>query len=221
MWDSECEITGRQLLQCVVEVAQAAFHAQAASVFLIDEDSGDLVFEAVSGQGEEHLVGTRFPAGTGIAGWVVSCGQALITDDLDTSAQFSKPAAEATGYVPKTLAAAPLFRAGECIGVLEVLDRGDQHDELGTLDLLGLLASQAALGLELLQRVRRQSALRSAARDEGHTVGVGAGADEPAAVLDRITAGMPHLSERETWLVGQMLQLAGGLSEAATRSRGI
>ncbi|MFC5911359.1 GAF domain-containing protein [Streptacidiphilus monticola] len=204
LWDGDCEITGRQLLQCVVEVAQAAFRSQAASVFLIDEDTGELVFEAVSGQGEEHLVGTRFPAGTGIAGWVASCGQPMLADDLDTSAQFSRDAASSTGYVPGTVAAAPLFRRGECIGVLEVLDRDPGTDELATLHLLGLLAGQAALSLELLQRVRR----------EQQTAGSG-----PSG-LDAISAGLPHLSPEEFRIMGQVLQLAGGLGEvAATRSR--
>lgn len=58
----------RALLQAITDTARAIFHAKAASVFLYDEDSDELVFEAVSGEGEQALVGRRFPSGTGIAG---------------------------------------------------------------------------------------------------------------------------------------------------------
>jgi aspartate aminotransferase-like enzyme len=39
----------RELLQSVVEVARAIFRAKASSVFLLDEATDELVFEAVAG----------------------------------------------------------------------------------------------------------------------------------------------------------------------------
>ena len=47
----------RQLLQSVVEVARAIFGAQASSIFLLDEEADELVFEAVAGHGAETLLG--------------------------------------------------------------------------------------------------------------------------------------------------------------------
>ena len=51
----------RALLQSIVDVARAIFDAKASSVFLHDEATDELVFEAVSGEGEEDLVGIDFP----------------------------------------------------------------------------------------------------------------------------------------------------------------
>ena len=51
------------LLQSIVEVARAIFGAQAASIFLLDEDADELVFEAVAGEGEGELVGPPLPLG--------------------------------------------------------------------------------------------------------------------------------------------------------------
>src|SRR5262249_8557301 len=42
----------RALLGAIVEVARAIFRAKASSILLLDEDTGELVFEAVSGEGE-------------------------------------------------------------------------------------------------------------------------------------------------------------------------
>jgi GAF domain-containing protein len=149
------DLTQRRLLQSIVEVARGAYGAAAASVFLLDDETGELVFEAVAGEGESWLPGTRFPAGTGIAGWTVMCGQPLLIDDVSQSPQFARDAAESTGYVPRSIMAAPLFAGGDCIGVLEVLDKGSRpRSDLGDLDSLGLLATETAAVLALLIRLR-------------------------------------------------------------------
>ena len=58
-----------QLLQSIVEVARAIFRAKASSVFLLDEEADELVFEAVAGEGSESLVGRRFPSEHGNRGF--------------------------------------------------------------------------------------------------------------------------------------------------------
>jgi GAF domain-containing protein len=149
------DITQRRLLQAIVEMACRVFSAAAASVFLIDKKSGDLVFVAVAGEGEGRLVGQHFPNGTGIAGWVAMFGQPLLVDDVTENEQFARDAAESTGYVPRSIMAAPLIKDGECIGVVEVLDRGSRpRDDLGDVDLLGLLATEVSLALEMLIQLR-------------------------------------------------------------------
>ncbi len=146
----------RDLLQATVEVARAIFGAKAASVFLLDEEAEELVVEAVAGEGAGELLGMRFPAGTGVAGWVLTTRQPLVIDDLTSDARFSREAAESTGYVPKNMMAVPLLVDERALGVLEVLDRPpDSRVRLAEVDLLGLFANQAAIALDLLQRARR------------------------------------------------------------------
>jgi GAF domain-containing protein len=149
----------RGLLQATVEVARAIFRAQASSVFLLDEETDELVFEAVAGEGGEALVGKRFPSSTGVAGWVLVTRQPLVVDDLTKDTRFSREAAESTGYVPRGLMAVPLLAEEKALGVLEVLDRPQTEPfSLREMDLLGLFANQAAIALELLQRARRARA---------------------------------------------------------------
>jgi GAF domain-containing protein len=155
----------RSLLRATVEVARAIFHAKAASVFLLDEATEELVFEAVAGEGADTLVGRRFPADTGVAGWVLVTRQPLVVDDLTTDTRFSREAAEATGFVPKGLMAVPLLAEDRALGVLEVLDRPQRSTfTLAEMDLLGLFGNQAAIALDLLQRARRA---RAALEGEG------------------------------------------------------
>lgn len=173
----------RALLQSVVDVARAIFGAQAASVFLLDEATDELVFEAVSGAGEQELVGMRFPSSTGIAGWVLITRQPLVVDDLAADPRFARQAAEATGYVPRAMAAVPLLVDERTIGVLEVLDRPtDRPFSLADMDLLTLFAHQAAIGLDLLRSARRA---RQALVGEGDTAIVA----RLAALLERADDG--------------------------------
>jgi len=153
--------TFRELLQSVVEVARAIFNAQASSIFLLDEESDELVFEAIAGPGEETLIGQRFPSSTGVAGWVLVTRQPLVIEDVTEDPRFAKDFAEGTGYVPKGLMAVPLLHEERALGVLEVLDRPQRSQfSLVEMDLLGLFASQAAIALDLLRRASRGAGAR-------------------------------------------------------------
>jgi GAF domain-containing protein len=153
------DVTHRALLGSIVEVARAIFRARAASVLLLDEATDELVFEAVVGEGEDTLVGRRFPSGTGIAGWVLGTRQPLVLADVATDPRFSAEAAQSTGFVPKGIMAVPLLHGEEALGVLEVLDRpADARFRIEEVDLLGLFGIQAAAALALLRRARAAAA---------------------------------------------------------------
>jgi len=164
----------RALLQSVVEVARAIFAARASSVFLLDEDADELVFEAVAGEGAESLIGQRIPSSTGIAGWVLVTRQPLVIDDLAGDPRHARDVAESTGYVPQGLMCVPLLHEEKALGVLNVLDRASQFT-LEEMELLGLFANQAAIGLDLLQRARRAQAILAESGD-------------PAEALARVAA---------------------------------
>ena len=190
----------RPLLQSVVEVARAIFGARAASIMLLDDATGELVFEAVTGEGEDTLVGRRIPPGTGIAGWVAASGQPLVVEDVTTDPRFAVDQAKRTGYVPKGLMAAPLLREERVLGVLNVLDRPERRRfSVAEMDLLGLFATQAAIALDLLLHARRIAALLDGAPDDLTAVA------RVAAALDRLdgdrrAAGSRLLRELEAVL---------------------
>lgn len=170
----------RALMQSIVDVARAIFDAKASSIFLYDEDAGELVFEAVAGEGEGDLIGTRLPANTGIAGWVLMTRQSLAVDDLANDKRFARGAAERTGYVPNAMMSVPLLHDEDVLGVLSVLDPPTgRRFGINEMDLLGLFAAQAAIGLDLLIRARRAHTMLS---DEGS---IAASVARIAAALDQ------------------------------------
>jgi GAF domain-containing protein len=151
----------RQLLQATVEVARGLFSAKASSVFLYDEETDELVFEAVAGEGADTLIGQRIPSSTGIAGWVLVTRQPIVLEDVTQDPRWGGgEIAERTGYVPKGLMAVPLLHEEDPVGVLNVLDRPQEaRFSLEEMELLGLFANQAAISLDLLRKARRARAV--------------------------------------------------------------
>ena len=199
------EETFRELLQSVVEVARAIFNAQASSIFLLDEESDELIFEAIAGPGADTLIGQRFPSSTGIAGWVLVTRQPLVIEDVTEDPRFAKDVAETTGYVPKGLMAVPLLHEERSLGVLEVLDRPQRTQfSLVEMDLLGLFANQAAIALDLLRRARHAEAVLSAS---------GEGAD----VVARLATTVEGLDEEQR---AAGLRLLGAVEEVLKRDEG-
>jgi GAF domain-containing protein len=157
----------RALLGAIVEVARSIFGAKASSILLLDTDTDELVFEAVVGEGEDTLIGTRFPAQTGIAGWVLATRTPLVIEDVQDDPRFARDVAEDTGYVPKGLMAAPLLHDEAALGVLYVLDRPEKTlFSLQEMELLGLFANQAAIAVDLLLKARRAERILDEDGDE-------------------------------------------------------
>jgi len=189
----------KALLQSIVEVARSIFNARASSLMLLDEETDELVFEAVAGEGAGELIGQRFPSSTGIAGWVLVTRQPLVVDELDKDPRFAREAAESTGFVPKGLMAAPLLHEDRALGVLEVLDRPQQSAfSLAEMELLGLFANEAAIALDLLQKAR---SARTVLEEEGGD----------AAALARFAARLDEAEPEKREAAIQLLDALGRL----------
>ena len=145
---------------------------------LYDPLSHELVFEAVSGEGQGRIIGERLPASTGIAGWVLTSGEAMIVEDVSRDPRFARAVAERTGYVPTMLMSAPLIHGEETMGVLNILDRKrSQFAAAGEMQLLGMFANHAAIALSVVQRRSARSRCSSSARqreDRGASIAASA-----------------------------------------------
>jgi GAF domain-containing protein len=146
----------RRLLDSIAEAARAIFAARGSSIMLYDEEAGELIFEAATGEGAGRLIGQGFPASEGIAGWVLASGQPLVIEDVASDPRFARDVAERSGYMPKGLMAVPLESDERILGVLQVLDRPERaRFSLREIDVLALFADQAAIALEMVQHARR------------------------------------------------------------------
>src|SRR5438105_15045387 len=88
------------LLHSISQVACTVADGRAASVALLDEVSGDLVFVAAAGETADEVEGARFPCTAGVAGQVLRTGRAVLVEDVTHDPRFARDIAIATGYEP-------------------------------------------------------------------------------------------------------------------------
>lgn len=152
--------TTDELLNTIVEAAARLFGAAAASIALVDEKEGCIVFRVAYGAGRDQVVGMRIPVDEGIAGYVVNTGQPMALSNVQQDSRFAHATAQKTGYVPRSILAMPLLRGDRVIGVMEVLDKiAAPAFGMQDMELLALFARQAAIAIDQSQHVQQLNEL--------------------------------------------------------------
>jgi len=130
----------KKLLRAVLSVAQRVIKADAASLFLVEEDTGDLRLAiATRTDGEFDEPGITVPKGKGIVGWVMDRNEPLLIPDAYKDDRFYAEADKKTGFITRSILCAPLRSEGKTIGVLQVLNPLDKL-AFEALDLEGFSA---------------------------------------------------------------------------------
>jgi GAF domain-containing protein len=155
-------VSHSRLLDMLVATAADIIGANAASLFLIDAERQDLVFEVALGEKADEVKKFRVPLGHGVAGLVAMTGQPMAISDTAEDDRDAADIAQAIGYVPKNILCVPLFFQDEVIGVLELLDKeGAATFSADDMEALGLFANQAAVAIEQSRTQRSLAALVS------------------------------------------------------------
>ncbi len=120
-------------------------HAEAASLFLLENDDTELVCKASAGPVD--VVGLRLKADQGIVGKSVTSGRVQFIRDVREDADFAEFVDATTGFETRSVLCAPLVLRGHCLGAMEVLNKGEGDGLFDASDrhLLQVLASSAAL----------------------------------------------------------------------------
>jgi len=137
------------LLQNILESAVNLLNSEAGSLFLVDEQTDELVFKVTVGPVAANLVGQRLPAGSGIVGRAVQTRSPVIENEAQRSPDRFIATDQQTGFVSRSLLAVPLQAKDRVIGVIEVINRRDglpfvEEDQT----LLTAFAGQGAVAIE-------------------------------------------------------------------------
>ena len=142
-------IDPRQVPGIILRQVTELLNVEESSLLLTDEDTGEMVFAYTTGQVGQRILGQRLPRGVGIAGYVVTNGQSVIVNDVQSDKRFYRSMDLSTGYTTRTLLAVPLRGVGGVEGVIEVLNRRDQRPfTIEDQRLLEALADYAVIALE-------------------------------------------------------------------------
>ncbi len=146
---SGSDVTG--VLDAIISVAMRALNAEAGSISLIDEDTGELYFKSALGEKGEEVKKLRLAPGEGIVGFVTHTGQPIIVNDPTRDDRHHKTTARRLRYAARSIICAPLTDLGQVIGSFELLNKKADSTKAHylpfteeDLKLLTLLSGQAA-----------------------------------------------------------------------------
>lgn len=137
------------LLSRILDSATGILNCEAGSLFLVDQQTDELIFEVVIGPVASNLLGRRLPPGTGLVGQAAQTGRAMIVNDAKRRKEWFEKTDIQTGFDTQDLLAVPMRVQERTIGVIEVINKRNgapfsQADQ----DLLMAFTSQATIAID-------------------------------------------------------------------------
>jgi phosphoserine phosphatase RsbU/P len=157
------------VLREILECAKRIVGADAASIMLRDEQTGDLLCLTASGEvGGQVEEEYRIPRGKGLAGWVAEHQKPLRIKDAYEDRRFNPAMDAQTGYRTQSMLCVPLIAKGRLQGVAQVINKKinggigpfTEEDE----ELFCLFSQQAGLAIDnacMHQKIIKQERLNA------------------------------------------------------------
>ncbi len=203
------------LLARILGQAIAMLGGGAGSIALVESD-GALRFRTVQGPAAPRLIERTLAHGTGLLGWAIAHKTPLVIHDPASDARHAADIATEIGVRPQHLLVAPVFDGEDVIGGIEIVDqrrvvradtdatdreRGEAPWNDEDLQLLGLIAAQAATAIGLARRRSEQSN-----RDRLASIG-------------QMLAGLLHDLKTPMTIISGYAQLMAASDDAPQRDR--
>ena len=136
----------------VLDRVQVVTNADGATVEVAEGTV--LVSQAVSGLATDAQ-GARVDQDSCLSGLCVRVGMPLLCRDTETDARVDVEACRRAGV--RSIAVAPMVRAGETLGVLKVVSGEAEHFDDADADVLELMANLVASGLPHSTKIEREA----------------------------------------------------------------
>jgi NtrC-family two-component system sensor histidine kinase KinB len=137
-----------QILNHTTQLVQESMQAEAASLWLLDETSRELVLTAASGQDTLHAVGFRVSIHNSIAGHVTQTGEPYFSAEVSADAGHDDLCAEIDETKAHSILCVPVRVKDRIIGVVQALHQRSRWFDQNDLRLLFSVASLVGIAIE-------------------------------------------------------------------------
>jgi len=160
-----------QILNLIIDQARDLLNAEASSLFLLDDESNDLVLYLSKDVHQTSLPLLRMPSDTGIIGHVIKTGEPVHLKNVDEDERHYDGIDQASGIQTKSLLAVPLrvpnvilgrergTSEARIIGGVEAINKIEGEFDENDVQLVGTLAEQAATVLHIADLYRNADEL--------------------------------------------------------------
>ncbi|MFA6091936.1 MAG: ATP-binding protein [Elusimicrobiota bacterium] len=136
-----------ELLQIVMGLASRVVDAETASLLLLDPQTDELYFDVALGLDPE-VAKIRLKKGQGIAGAVAQEARSVIVNDVASDPRWSKVVDQNSGFITRSVLAAPILLKGKVLGVVEAINSAKGSFSPEDLRIFEAFASQAAVAID-------------------------------------------------------------------------
>jgi signal transduction histidine kinase len=137
-----------EVLTLIMERINAVLKVEAGSLLVIDDETGELVFQIALGEKAEGVKPFRLPMGQGIAGHVAQSGEPLMISDAQKDRRHYKAVDVTTDFLTRSILCVPMIFKGKVIGVIEIMNKLEGDFTESDLTLLNSIATYAAIAIE-------------------------------------------------------------------------
>lgn len=132
-----------------IEATTVVMDAEAGSLLLLDETTGELYFDVAHGDKGDAVREIRLRFGEGIAGDVARTGEPIIVDNVQRDPRFFRQADEVSGFTTRNMICVPVKAHGRFLGVLQAINRKHERSfEQSDLGTFVALAHQVGIAIE-------------------------------------------------------------------------
>lgn len=153
----------KETLNTIMKKAKEMTKAEGWSVFLVDEDTGELISDIKENKATKKVQKFRIKIGEGIAGWVAKEGFPTIVPDVSKDKRFLRRVDRAANLRHKirSILCVPVKSSGKLLAVIEIFNKTKGESFTGEdLNKLIKLAEKSAIFIEkalLYQKVEELS----------------------------------------------------------------
>jgi len=140
-----------------MEAARLVMKSEASSLFLVDDDRGELYISIPTGPAKNEVAGKSIPKEKGIAGWVLKNNKPYLSNDVSKSEHFYGDLVES--FTTRNIICVPLTNKNEEVfGVIQAMNKHDDENYIESeIEVFQALAKHVAIAIE---RTRKIDAMR-------------------------------------------------------------
>ncbi|RJP23861.1 MAG: PAS domain S-box protein [Candidatus Abyssobacteria bacterium SURF_5] len=142
---SSADLAIEAVLTSILKSIARVIKVEAGSILKLEDSQ--LIFLAALGEKAECVKPFRLKLGQGIAGWVAEHEKAVIVRDVHKDERYYPQVEQATGFVSKSILAAPMKIGNEIVGVIELINKVGGAFTKKDLELMEVISSFAAVSL--------------------------------------------------------------------------
>jgi two-component system NtrC family sensor kinase len=133
-----------EILTSTVDGIRQILNVEAASLLLLDEEHGELLFKKTLSEDPDWTFQYSAQVGQGLAGDCVRTGEPIIVNAIESDPRFSHTVDAVGGFQTRNLLCAPLIAHGQKLGAIEVLNKRNGPFNLHDQELLISMAASVA-----------------------------------------------------------------------------